>query len=533
MDTKQEILLGSEKNIDSVNVDNYAKIELMNNETVMTEFTVNDVVNSTEVFDAEREENQVYRIYGRIEWMSLLNGLKTGYDELEDFFNPQSTDSKNIKDSFDFYLVAPSSGDSYGTISGTNYRRRSFQVLAGKDDIEIYRAGFTNNVYGEQVYGFNFKTDVDVSEYYDYLGFPLTELFIYAQYNYVNGKEEMSRTSFSFTGSISKVDLTTKDLDIDDDVENYQGSNIQDVIEYDAETYFQAQVEPQIFYIRTPYNDGTEKWLEWSYNPFIPLRLRYLDGVVSEAKAAEIVASASTLNVFQSTSTQMNATKTLAQTLTTTSTTVKDWDEQTVNSAFNWDESSGTLEFTIPAAFTYDITFTTQIYLPNGSDKYIAEIWMEEETAGSTGWEEVSATRKKFLITNSTQSIHFTKQYVYGDRIRVRTRLTPNPNERRIYRIPDYAKLITTKGKWVWRDILPQGYIDPITNEGVDYPFFNKRRYLFEPIVFEVIPNLNPDVDFRHPNTQFVFNEIYFTPYASVIDQTPETELDDIEKPCQ
>ena len=537
MDNKQEILLNSEKNINSVNRDSYTTIELTNNQSVMTEFTVNDVVNSTIVFDAEREQNQVYRIYGRIEWMSLLNGLKAGYSILEDFFNPDpdSTTSKKLKDSFQFYIVAPSSGVTYGTVSGTNQKRRVFQVIAGKDDIEIYNAGFTNNVYGEQTYGFNFKSDIDVSNYYDKLGFPLTELFIYAQYiKKTTPPEQMSRTTFSYGGNKSKVDLTTKDLNIGDSVENHQGSDIQDLIEYDEEKYFQAQVEPQKFFIRTPYGPGLQ-WLEWTYNPFIPLRLRYLDGVVSEAKAGEIVASTSFLDIYlvNTPSQKLNATKSLAQTLTTSTSTIRNWDNTTPSSPYNWSSSSGEVEFNIPAAFEYDITFTTQIYLPTGSDMYIAEIYLEDFLDVSSDWEEVSNSRRKFLITNSTQTVHYRKQYLYGDKIRVRTRLIPNPNKRTMFVIPDYAKLITSKGKWVWRDILPQGYIDPITNEGVDYPFFNKRRYLFEPIVFEVPPNLTTEEGFIHENTRDVFSEIYYTRYASVLDQTPADDLDDIGKPCQ
>ena len=265
------------------------------------------------------------------------------------------------------------------------------------------------------------------------------------------------------------------------------------------------------------------------------LRLRYLDGVVSEAKAGEIVASTSFLNVYMvnTPSQKLNATKTLAQTLTTSTSTIRNWDNTTPSSPYNWSSSSGEVEFNIPVAFEYDITFTTQIYLPTGSDMYIAEIYLEEYTAASTGWEEVSDTRRKFLITNSTQTAHFRKQYIYGDKIRARTRLIPNPDKRTMFVIPDYAKLISSKGKWVWRDILPQGYIDPITNEGVDYPFFNKRRYLFEPIVFEVPPNLTTEEGFIHENTRDVFTEIYYTRYASVLDETPANDLDDIGKPCQ
>ena len=95
--------------------------------------------------------------------------------------------------------------------------------------------------------------------------------------------------------------------------------------------------------------------------------------------------------------------------------------------------------------------------------------------------------------------------------------------------------MILNDGKYVWRNILPQGYTDPITNLGVDYPFFNGRRYLFEPIVFDVIPNLSEDDDFKHQNTLDVFNEISYYRDATTLDITPTNNnaLDDIEKPCQ
>jgi len=532
MDIKQEILLGSEKNINSINVDNYMKVEITNNQSRLTEFTVNDVVNSTEQFDSEREENQVYRIYGRIEWMSLLNGLKNDYSVLGDFFNPQySGDSKNLINSFDFYLVAPHSGDTYTTVSGTNYRRRSFYVLADKNNIEVYNAGFTNNVYGEQVYSFNFKSDFDVSNYYDKLGFPLTELFLYAQYIPI-GTEEMSRTTFSSTGSESKVSFTTKTLNVGDDVENYQGSNIEDLILYDESAYLQEQIIPQTFYIRTKYDSSS--WLEWKYNPFIPFRLRYLDGVVSTAPLPEILASASTFTaqIQNAPSSKLTATKSLKKSIDTTTRTIDKWDNQS-SSTFNWDANSGVLTFTIPATFTYDISFQTQIRLSQDSDKYIAQTYIEDSSGG--GWNEVPNTRRTYRINSPVQKTSYSKSYTDSDEIRMRVRLIPNPDERKVYRIPDYAKMIIGDGKYVWRDILPQGYVDPITNEGVDYPFLNKRRYLFEPIVFDVPPNLRRETDLKHQNTLDVFNAIEYYRYATTLDITPESQddLNNIGKPCQ
>lgn len=533
MDNKQEILLGNQKNINSVNTDNYTKIELTRNVSEITEFTVNDVVNSTLVFDAERKANQNYRIYGRIEWMSLLNGVTNSTSrELEDFFNPTySENSKNIIDSFDFYLVAPSSGETYGTVNNTNYRRRNFEVIATPNDFEIYKAGFSNNVYGEQVYAFNFKTDFDVSEYYDNLGFPLTELFLYAQYKIVE-TEEMSWSSFTITGDKNKVDLTTKDLNIGDIVENHQNNNIQDLIEYSAETYFQEQIDPQIFYIRTRYFDGVNKWLEWSYNPFIPFRLRYLDGVVSTAPLPKIIEDTSSFSIQVSgmTSTNFTATKLLKQSLITDIRTIDKWNDQsTIN--YNWDSDNGILSFI--SSETFEISFQTEISLSQDTDKYIGETYLEESTG--SGWVEIPYTKRKYQISSPVQSTTFIRSFNNGDEIRIRTNLIPNPEERKIERIPDYTKMIEANGKYVWRDILSQGYVDPITNLGVDYPFFNKRRYLFEVIVFDVPPNLTTDQLTEHQNTLDVFDEISYYENATTLDITPsdENDLDNIGKPCQ
>jgi len=130
MDRKLEILLGSERTTESVNVQEYTKAELTRKTSKITEFTVNDIVDSTQVFDDERAANPIYRIYGRIEYMSLLNGLIDEYTKSTDFFNPDFTgDCKTLLNSFDFYLVRPASSD-YVNITGTDRYIRYFQVVA-------------------------------------------------------------------------------------------------------------------------------------------------------------------------------------------------------------------------------------------------------------------------------------------------------------------------------------------------------------------------------------------------------------------
>jgi len=531
MDNKIEILLGSQKNINSVNVDNYETIELINNESELTEFTVNDVVNATEQFDTERADNPVYRIYGRIEYMSLLNGLKSDYNEKEDFFNPQKTgDFKDIFNSFDFYLVAPSSGATYHNISNTDKYRRSFDVIADNNDFELYNAGFSNNVYGEQTYAFSFKSDFDVSRLFDYFGFPITELFLYAQYkksdNGAGTEEKMYYRRWSTsTGVRSKVELNTKDLNVGDKVEANNGYNVHDIIEYNKEEYLQEQVDAQRYYIRTPYNSSDNIYIEWEYYPFIPFRLRYLDDVISTAKLSNIVESGTTLSVYNTGTTTMSIDlfKSLKQNLSETTTTIADWDGESINSYYQWNPSTGILKFNYDS--TYNINFNTKIFISDGTDKYNAEIFLEEDIG--SGYVEIPNTRRTFLINNVNEGVIINREFNGGDNVRIRTRLIPNPNERKLEIIPDYATIIKDEGRYVWRNIVSQGYTEPLTGVGVDYPFLNGKRYLFSPIILDVTANID------NSKTAAVFDEISFSDNAISIDKTPLTELDDIEKPCQ
>ena len=395
MDNSVEILLGSQKNINSVNVDNYTKIELTNKKSEINEFTVNDVVNSTEVFDTERNSNAIYRIYGRIEWLSLLNGLTGNYSILQDFFYPAyDSTAKTILNSFDFYLVRPASS-GYTNITNTTYYKRFFEVIATNNDFEIYPAGFSNNVYGEQIYSFNFKSDFDVSSYFDEFGFPATELYLYGQYKTkINGNniaETMSATTWvTSTGKQTKIIFPSISLNVGDFVQTSTGAKIGDMIDYNADEFLQTQISGQTIYISTEYKNtfNQSKKIIWKYNPFISLRLRYFDDVISTANT------------------------------------------------------------------------------------------------GSTSYD----------IVNS---------------------------------IPNYATKIDNNGNYVWRNILQQGYLDPATGIGVNYPFINGRRYLFSTIIFGMQPDLN-DI-----NTKTVFNEISYSKNATNINITPISNLNNIGAPCQ
>jgi len=403
MDEKYKILLNSEKNINSVDVDNYNKIELLNKSSLKNEYDVKNILSVTELFEKEREETNTYRIYGRIELMSLLNGLDVDYREINELFFP-TLNSKNIFNSFDFYLVRPSN-DNYKQFTGhENQYFRAFKVLATPNNFEIYNAGFSKNVYNEQIYAFNINIDINISNYLDYFNFPLTELFIYAQYkpriNFDYGDNDYLDEKFKFKqdNNFNYMDLTPKSFSIGDYLENdsNQKENIVDLIEYNKKEFVQKQIMKQTFEIVTPMLMSVDRDpsqftsyynIHWNYNPFIPIRLRHFDN--------------------------------------------------------------------------------------------------------------------KLIKLNKNDNTH---------------------ND--LIDIPYYATDIENDN-FVWREILPDGYTDPLTGIGVDHPFVNKRKYVFNTITLDVYPNM------ENPRTKQVFNEIFYEEDKEIDNKLPISDIDDITKPCR
>ena len=387
MDEKFEILLGSKKNVDSVTVDTYGKIEIVNKSSEILEYDIRNILSVTEVFEAERSFNEVYRIYGRIEYLSILNGIDKDYKYLSDFFSGSSkTNGKNIFDSFSFYLLKPYTAYTKVYTGDSITYARQFEVIATSANFELFNAGYTKNVYDEQVYSFNFSIDIDVSTYLDAFNMPLTQLYLYAEYNPTNGglliPETMSATTWNVdTGDEEIIPFTPPPYHV--------GSIIYgDKIHYNKELFSQTIIESQEYYINTTYrlNDtSSPQDLQWKYNPFIPFNLRY---------------------------------------------------------------------------------FSNELNVAN---------------TGSTSYDQTIS-------------------------------------------IPYYATNLGN-GNMVWRTILPQGYFDPLTGDGVDYPFINKKRYLFSNIILDVIPNL------EHTNTAQIFNEIKFSD-PTTLNLKPLGDINDIGKPC-
>ena len=276
-----KIKLGQFNNVFSLNEDIKLSFSLQSNKKVLSEFDIRKVLDVTEVFNNERQDTDIYRIYGKIEYLSVLNNLKIDYSLLEDFFTiqPNFVPVKNIFNDFNFYLVKPSrtfTGISTGTTGGTYVK--NYEIISELGNFEIYNAGYSKNIYNEQQYSWNFNIDFDLTDDRDAFNFPITEVCLFAQYkpslNGLNELEYMERLSFLSGQTVILSGVTATTYNVGDIVEG-------DLIYYQKNLFSQQTIQRQEYYIYTPYSGiSGSTVLKWKYYPFIPITLKVYDDVI-------------------------------------------------------------------------------------------------------------------------------------------------------------------------------------------------------------------------------------------------------------
>jgi hypothetical protein len=126
------IQLGTKKSTTSVNVDQNVNINLKNSTKEILSFNESSAIDVSALFNSERQASQSYRVYGRIDFMSIINGLHLDYTKLNDFFTPARLGeeklglTKNILNSFDVYLCYPLTAT---TISPETYIRNYTAIV--------------------------------------------------------------------------------------------------------------------------------------------------------------------------------------------------------------------------------------------------------------------------------------------------------------------------------------------------------------------------------------------------------------------
>lgn len=276
------IILGEKKYIGATTEDNYHKIQLESDFNKISEYDIKKVINLNDVFTSERQSSNMYQIYGSVDIMSILNGLKLDYLSTKDLFiqfNGYDLNNKNIRNSFKFYLLKPAT--TYYEFDNNRYRR-DYEVIATPQEINIIDIGYSRNIFNENKYNIIINKTINLTDSFDGLSLPITDLYLYCEYQLgsnTNGvAEKLYRQEFNNDGTITRyVEL------------RYNNYAIGDIIEGDAISFdinnFMINEENNINYrIQTNliYN-GTPRNFYWLYRPFLKINVNTFSDNISKA----------------------------------------------------------------------------------------------------------------------------------------------------------------------------------------------------------------------------------------------------------
>lgn len=291
MDYREKIQLQSKKNINSVDVDKYISLQLKKNNSIFTDYNIIKHIDSSDVFENERENSDTYRIYGTINYLSLLNGISKNYEKISDFFiKKQVFDAdRNLLNSFDIYLLKPSS--EFEHIKDNLYHRY-YKVIAEPKDIKIKKCGYQKNIFNEDIFYFDFNLDFNIKNEKDGLGFPITDFYLYFMYKPLIGISEGDETveTVDFSNiitetppfNLTEVEVYGKTGDYLQNTKNGLDSKISTIVELNIEQYEQ-KIKYEGYHIIKTREISESLPLVFIYNPFLNIKLRYLSNNITTA----------------------------------------------------------------------------------------------------------------------------------------------------------------------------------------------------------------------------------------------------------
>lgn len=563
MDKKVEILFGPSKNIDSVAVDTFDQVQLENKSNTMLEYDVRNILSVTDVFEAERQGTEVYRIYGGIEYLSLMNGIKDQYTVLSDFFSPYYCEEggctfRDLHESFDFYLVRPFTGYTQTSGLGVSYKS-NFHYEDGSAIIFVdedftswisstpsdYPAGWTATVttgsYAEKTATDQAKLDFGTESFNSV---ELSKILPATSGNFMVETDigvypypsTYTNDSLKIIAWSNSVQIAVKDLLSPDATSGYRSFTF-------STTEAQPITKITISGSTADYN-GT-KYITMEY-----FNVYYDTGISgTHIRTFEVIATADDFelddagfskNLFENSKQSFNFNKDIdvsgyvdefgfpptelylyAQYNPSTN---GNGESETMRYR-KWDSHTGEPELVDFSPTTlsvgdviqgdkisyYQDTFTQIPYTPSGDSEY----YIDTRYDYGGGY--------RILRWKYNPFIPLRLRYFAEETRRVNI---SGSSYDQSTNIPYYATDLGN-GNYVWRNILQQGYIDPLTGNGVEYPFVNKRRYLFTNAILSVMPDLD------HSWTKTVFSSISFGA-PTVLNYNPINDnLDDIGKPCQ
>jgi len=264
----KKFILSTKRFTNAPEIDYNFNIELKSNTKSLENEEKVSNISLSELFNIERDNSFKYRIVGKIDYLSILNNLKKNYTKISDFFIRYNggTDFKNIFNSFKIYLLKKS--DTYTSL-GNNLFKERYEVIADLTDIQLYNCGFSKNIFHEQNFLFNYNIDIDTENQKDYFNKPITELFLYFDYQLDTSKSERLlkkdyNTLSNQTNNLTIIETTNTTYNINDLI-------IGNLVKRDDNEFTEEMINEQIHKIRLQFGNNI---LRFKFNPFIKIKLR-------------------------------------------------------------------------------------------------------------------------------------------------------------------------------------------------------------------------------------------------------------------
>lgn len=182
----------------------------------------------------ERVESDKYRIYGSINFLSPITYKPQNLGTVQDLFSKTYNENRyEFTNLFDIYLARQYTTGETGTAD-------QLEIISRKASYNIYNAAISRNLFGEQVFNFNFSfyyNSLDFFNFYlffakkdeEYQKGEIISGFTYdASGNTIDGK--YGTYSFTLTGTSENIDyqyerlyqITVKEVDADGTIQRIE-----------------------------------------------------------------------------------------------------------------------------------------------------------------------------------------------------------------------------------------------------------------------------------------------------------------------
>lgn len=141
----------------------------------------------------------------------------------------------------------------------SKYHGRWFEKMTKLSDIELFNTAFAANIYNDQIFSYNFKKDIDLNLYLDYLGRPLTEVYV----SFAKNQDYYSSGGQIWT--LVESGLKTVTMGTEYDINTITSTSLNDSIESNVNA-----ITDYLFGDIVEYNEVAqyEKVLEIAYHRF-------------------------------------------------------------------------------------------------------------------------------------------------------------------------------------------------------------------------------------------------------------------------